>query len=76
MKQENLDLEKKIKELDLKIIEQNCQIQKLSESDREMNLIYEKRLSIYTEESENLKEESKNLKEKMKTGTILPLSLS
>jgi hypothetical protein len=76
MKQENLDLEKKIKELDLQIIEQNCQIQKLSESDREMNLIYEKRLSIYTEESENLKEKSKNLKEKMKTGTILPLSLS
>jgi hypothetical protein len=67
MKQENLDLEKKIKELDLKIIEQNSKIQKLSESDREMNLIYEKRLSIYTEES-------KSLKEKVKTSTILSLS--
>jgi hypothetical protein len=64
MKQENLDLEKKIKELDLKIIEQNCQIQKLSESDRHyyqtINLNYIKR--------------SESLKEKMETSTTLFLS--
>jgi hypothetical protein len=78
MKQENLDLEKKIKELDLKIIEQNSKIQKLSESDREMNLIEKQLLSIDKEESKSLKEESKSLKEKMNnflsTSTILSLS--
>jgi hypothetical protein len=78
MKQENLDLEKKIKELDLKIIEQNSKIQKLSESDREMNLIEKQLLSIDKEESKSLKEESKSLKEKMNnflsTSPILSLS--